>query len=68
MMHHPSANTREKYHRAYFEAISLLPKHVGAVLINGRCIGYILAENNWKKAFYWINLYLSLNFKATVIA
>ena len=27
--------------RAYFEAINLLPKHVGAVLINGRCIGYI---------------------------
>ena len=60
---------------AYFEAISLLPKHVGErkVFINGRCIGYILAENSWTNgirpvAFYWANVYLSLNFKVTVIA
>ena len=32
--------------RAYFEAISVLPKHPGVVLINARCIGYMLAKNN----------------------
>ena len=32
--------------RAYFEAISLLPKHVGPVLRNGRCIGYMLGEKS----------------------
>ena len=32
--------------RAYFEAISLLPKHVGAVLKNYRCISYIQADHN----------------------
>ena len=34
--------------RAYFEAISQLPKYVGAVLINGLCISYMLAKNSWK--------------------
>ena len=32
--------------RAYFEAISLLPKHVEAVLINYRCIGYMQADHS----------------------
>ena len=32
--------------RAYFEAISLLPRHVGTVLIKCRCIGYMPADHS----------------------
>ena len=44
MTHRPSPMPWKS--RAYFEAISLLPRHVGAVLVNGQCIGYMLAENS----------------------
>ena len=30
---------------AYFEAVSLVPKYVGAVLINGLCVGYMHADH-----------------------
>ena len=45
MTHHPFPPKPGKS-RAYLEAICLLPKHVGAVLINGRGSGYMLAENS----------------------
>ena len=45
MTHQPPSPILGK-NRGYFEAICLLPKHVGAIIINGRCIGYTLAENS----------------------
>ena len=44
MTHYPFPYTTES--RAYFEAISLLPKHVRAVLINCRCKGYMQADHS----------------------
>ena len=32
--------------RVYFKAISLFPKHVGAVLITCPCIGYMQADHS----------------------
>ena len=43
----------------------------GPVSINGRCIGYMLAYHSWMNltgSVLLSNVYLSLNFKVTVVA